>query len=135
MTNTVVTPAELRARADLVRDSNAAEVSAGDEAERLLRVVADEIERLQREKASVLEFLSAFIAGGVNQDFRPWARELYGKLHHNTVEPPANREFIVPPLPQDVVEKLNQTLLGDGVAYLQFTAGQPPLVLRQKEMQ
>lgn len=49
----------------------------------------DEIERLQREKAQALEFLCALISGGVNQDFRLWARELYGKLYGLPSETPA----------------------------------------------
>jgi len=36
----------------------------------------------------VLEFLRSFISGGVNQDFKPWARELYQKLYCS-VEPTA----------------------------------------------
>jgi hypothetical protein len=40
----------------------------------------------------VLEFLRSFIAGGVNQDFKPWARELYQKLYSAAPEP-------TPPIP------------------------------------
>lgn len=35
----------------------------------------------------VLEFLRAFIAGGVNQDFKLWASELYEKLYRAADEP------------------------------------------------
>lgn len=35
----------------------------------------------------VLEFLRSFIAGGSNQDFKPWASELYEKLYRSTDEP------------------------------------------------
>lgn len=37
----------------------------------------------------VLEFLRSFIAGGVNQDFKPWASELYQKLYRASDEPTA----------------------------------------------
>lgn len=37
----------------------------------------------------VLEFMRAFIAGGVNQDFKPWANKLYQKLYRGSGEPPA----------------------------------------------
>lgn len=36
----------------------------------------------------VLEFLRSYIAGGVNQDFKPWARELYAKLYSARSKPP-----------------------------------------------
>lgn len=35
----------------------------------------------------VLEFLQSFLAGGVNQDFRPWASDLYRKLYRAADEP------------------------------------------------
>lgn len=37
----------------------------------------------------VLEFLRSFISGGVNQDFKPWASELYQKLYRSGDEPSA----------------------------------------------
>jgi hypothetical protein len=42
-------------------------------------------------RADVLEFLRSFISGGVNQDFGPWARELYAKLYGSSAEPTAER--------------------------------------------
>jgi len=39
----------------------------------------------------VLEFLRSFISGGVNQDFKPWASELYAKLYGSSVEPTRKR--------------------------------------------
>lgn len=41
---------------------------------------------MTKQMDDVLEFLRSFIAGGVNQDFKPWANELYQKLYHSPVE-------------------------------------------------
>ena len=45
---------------------------------------------MTKQMSDVLEFLSAFIAGGANQDFKPWARELHAKLYGSSDEPPAD---------------------------------------------
>jgi hypothetical protein len=66
---------------------------------RWLPVVAESVEDARRQHAppasnplDVLDFLRAFIAGGRNQDFRPWARELYAKLRA-TDETPARQKI------------------------------------------
>jgi len=41
----------------------------------------------------VLEFLRSFISGGVNQDFKPWASELYQKLYRASGDPSPPREL------------------------------------------
>ena len=46
-------------------------------------------EQVTSNPPDVLEFLRAFIAGGVNQDFKPWARDLYAKLYSAADETPA----------------------------------------------
>lgn len=60
-----------------------------------------EIERLRKREGQLMEFLRSFISGGVNQDFKPWARELYQKLYgtHEPCEqlrvcPKCNRNWI-----------------------------------------
>lgn len=45
--------------------------------------LAKEVELIRQ----ILEFLRSFISGGVNQDFKPWARELYSKLYSSPSEP------------------------------------------------
>ncbi len=42
--------------------------------------------RTSKSMDDVLEFLRSFIAGGVNQDFKPWANELYQKLYRTSDE-------------------------------------------------
>lgn len=41
----------------------------------------------------VREFLRAFISGGVNQDFKPWARELLGKIPKSEDVTPGERDM------------------------------------------
>jgi len=45
-----------------------------------------EIGRLQKRDEQLMEFLRAFISGGVNQDFKPWGRELYQRLYRDSAE-------------------------------------------------
>ena len=58
------------------------------------RIGVDRLQYLLRmidgpQNADVLEFLRSFIAGGVNQDFKLWASELYQKLYRASDEPKA----------------------------------------------
>jgi hypothetical protein len=46
-----------------------------------LRAANAEIMRLLCREQQLMEFLRSFISGGVNQDFKPWASELYQKLY------------------------------------------------------
>lgn len=42
---------------------------------------------MTKQMDDVLEFLRSFIAGGSQQDFKPWASELYQKLYRASDEP------------------------------------------------
>lgn len=53
----------------------------------LLLEAAAEIERRKSREDQLMEFLRSFISGGSNQDFKPWASELYRKLYSSSDEP------------------------------------------------
>lgn len=61
------------------------------------RIGVDRLQYLLRmidgpRNADVLEFLRSFIAGGSQQDFKPWASELYQKLYRASDEASAPHE-------------------------------------------
>jgi hypothetical protein len=72
----------------------------------------------------VLEFLRAFIAGGVNQDFKPWASELYQKLYRRADEP---WESPLHKLARAVIEEHDKSVGPEGPSYELYGQAQKAL--------
>jgi hypothetical protein len=66
-----------------------------DQAEGRFCTALGQIERLQKREGQLIEFVRSFISGGVNQDFKPWASELYQKLY-SSHEPGVGAPFPYP---------------------------------------
>jgi hypothetical protein len=60
-----------------------------------LRAANAEIMRLLCREQQLMNFVRSFISGGVNQDFKPWASELYQKLY-SSHEPKVGAPFPYP---------------------------------------
>jgi hypothetical protein len=60
-----------------------------------LRAANAEIMRLLCREQQLMDFVRSFISGGVNQDFKPWASELYQKLY-SSHEPKVGAPFPYP---------------------------------------